>query len=205
MHNLKLLVIEFDTFDCSIIFQGCSIQIPTQGDKLTFRFISSGIITWCPKKHVLQEMLFLLLFVACEQHSWGAFVFPKHLPTCHMLLLKTFQNEFLCFHFLNDFFLTKLPCKQNSENISGLQHLLSSLSNFKPVLQTMTIPCQAASSSEERKILAPQSSKEVPLSSILALAPYRYPYYHLRRNVTIQQLPWPMPFPRNITSKSILK
>lgn len=95
MHNLKLLVIEFDTFDCSIIFQGCSIQIPTQGDKLTFRFISSGIITWCPKKRLLQEMLFLLLFLACEQHCWVPLFFLKHLPTCHMLLLKTFQNEFL--------------------------------------------------------------------------------------------------------------
>lgn len=94
MHNLKLLVIEFDTFDCSIIFQGCSIQIPTQGDKLTFRFIFfSEIITWCPKQGVLQEMLVLLPFLACGQRSWGL-CFSEPSTTYHMLL-KAFQNEFV--------------------------------------------------------------------------------------------------------------
>lgn len=50
------------------------------------------------------------------------------------------MSFYLCFHLLIYFCLTQLPCKQNSENISRLQHLLSSLSHFKPVLSTVAYP-----------------------------------------------------------------
>lgn len=136
MHNLKSLGIECDTFDCSVIFQGCTLYILARGDRLTFRFTSSGIVTWRPEKHALWETLFLLLFPACESHSWGTFVLVKRPPSCDMLLLRTFRWVFICVFtfFLLDFCIIKLPCKQNNENNPRLQHLLSSLSNFKPVV-----------------------------------------------------------------------
>lgn len=155
MHNLKLLVIEFDTFDCSIIFQGCSIQIPTQGDKLTFRFIFSEIITCCPKQGVLQEMLALLPFLACGQNSWGL-CFSEPPTTCHMLL-KTFQNEFLFVFSLSSLLISaSLNFHVNKivkilPDYSFRSHLIPILNHF---FRLWLIPNEAASSPEERMTLA---------------------------------------------------
>lgn len=153
MHHLKLPVIEFDTCDCSIIFRGCALQIPAQGDTLTLPTSSSGIPTWCPEKLVLWGVPLLLLFLApstlvgCPCFS----VASAYLP--YAAVSDFPEGLFLCVFtvFFTDFCLTKLPCKQNSENASGLRHLLSSVSSSRR-FRLRLLPREAASGVEERTL-----------------------------------------------------